>query len=308
MTENLVELHWLLEPKTFETIYLSPAFENICACGADRVDPQSYRTLIHPDDTERVLRSLSELKLTTHTEQEFRLAVPGGAVKWVLANASMVRNVEGQVAVLVNLTVDTSIRRKTEEVLRESDDCYRDLAEYSRDLIYGHNLDGTFVSFNDRASGILGYTHDDIPNTSMKSFLPTEAYGEFDRYLSRIRTSGVASGLMRVVTKTGQCRIWEYYSTLQTQGVTEPIVRTMAHDVTDQKHTEEALRTSEEKFSKLFMSSPLASAITTLDDDEVVDVNEAFEKETGFRRNEVIGKNGSEVEVWICLLYTSRCV
>ena len=248
MTENLVELHCLLKPKTFETIYLSPAFENVCGCGPHRVDLQSYRTLIHPDDADRVLRSLSELKLTTHTEQEFRLAVPGGAVKWVLANASMVRNVEGQVAVLVNLTVDTSVRKKMAEVLREDDDRYRDLAEYSRDLVYGHNLDGTLMSFNDRALNILGYTRDDIPNITMKSFLPTEAHPEFDRYLSRIRTSGVASGLMPVVTKTGQCRIWEYDSMLQTQGVTEPIVRTMAHDVTDQKHTEEALRTSEEKF------------------------------------------------------------
>ena len=299
MTENLVELHCLLKPKTFETIYLSPAFENVCGCGPHRVDPQSYRTLIHPDDADRVLRSLSELKLTTHTEQEFRLAVPGGAVKWVLANASMVRNVEGQVAVLVNLTVDTSVRKKMAEVLREDDDRYRDLAEYSRDLVYGHNLDGTLMSFNDRALNILGYTRDNIPNITMKSFLPTEAHPEFDRYLSRIRTSGVASGLMPVVTKTGQCRIWEYDSVLLTQGVTEPIVRTMAHDVTDQKRTEEALRTSEEKFSKLFMSSPLASAITTLDDDEFVDVNEAFERETGFRRNEVIGKSGSEIEAWI---------
>jgi PAS domain S-box-containing protein len=155
------------------------------------------------------------------------------------------------------------------------------------------------MSFNDRALNILGYTRDNIPNITMKSFLPTEAHPEFDRYLSRIRTSGVASGLMPVVTKTGQCRIWEYDSVLLTQGVTEPIVRTMAHDVTDQKRTEEALRTSEEKFSKLFMSSPLASAITTLDDDEFVDVNEAFERETGFRRNEVIGKSGSEIEAWI---------
>jgi PAS domain S-box-containing protein len=299
MTENLGELYWLLEPKTFETIYLSPALENVCGCGSVRVDPQSYRTFIHPDDAERVVRSLSELKLTTHTEQEFRLAVPGGAVKWVLANASMVRNVEGHVAVLLNLTVDTSVRKKTEEVLRENNGLYRDLAEHSRDLIYAHNLDGTFVSFNDRASNSLEYTRDDIPNTSMKLFIPTEAYGEFDGYLSRIRTCGVASGLMRVVTKTGQCRMWEYYSTLQTQGVTEPIVRTMAHDVTDQKHTEETLRSSEEKFSRLFMSSPLASAITTLDGDEFVDVNEAFERETGFRRDEVIGKNGSEVKVWI---------
>lgn len=310
MAENIQEIFWLLDPKTLEAIYVSPAFEKICERPLDllRLDPTSYRILIHPDDSERVLRALTELEVTSHMEEEFRIVCPSGAVKWVFANASTARNADGQVVALVGTTVDISARKKMEEVLRESEDRYRDLVEHSHDLICTHNLEGTLLLINELPAKILGYSRDEILNTPMKEFIPPEVHGEFDDYLSRIRTNGVASGLMCVVTKTGEQRIWEYHNTLRTQGVTEPIVRGVARDVTEQKRTEEALRISEEKFSKAFMNNPLDMAIITLDDGEFVDVNEVFEKQTGFSRNEVIGKSGSELGMWIDLGQKSQIV
>ncbi len=51
-----------------------------------------------------------------------------------------------------------------------------------------------------------------------------------------------------------------------------------AHDVTDRRRTERALRESEEKFSKVFNHSPLAIMVTSLINDRYLDVNEAFER------------------------------
>jgi PAS domain S-box-containing protein len=296
MFENIESICWRLNPKTLAAVYVSPAFDAICECAVDRLDVMAYRAHIHPADAERVLQAIRELKPTTHTDHEFRIVSSSGAVKWVLANVSSSTNADGQYMTIVNMIVDTSTRKKMEELLQESDD--RDPAKHGRDLICAHNLDGTLVSFNGRAAQILGYSRDEIRNTTMRRFIPPEAYDEFDSYLSRIRVRGSASGLMCVVTKTGQRRIWEYYNTLRTHGVMEPIVRGLAYDVTDQKRTEEALRISEKNFSQVFMSSPLAIAITTLDDGEFVDVNEVFERQTGFRRSEIVGKSASKLDVW----------
>ena len=297
MAENVEGICWWLNPQTLAAVYVSPAFDALCERVVDRLDVMAYRTHIHPADAERVLRALRELKLTTHVDQEFRVVSSSGAVKWVLANVSSRRNPDGQFMTIVDMIVDTSTRKKMEELLQQSDD--RDPAQHGRDLICVHNLDGTLVSFNGRAAQNLGYSHDEIRNITMRQFIPTEEYDAFDNYLSRIRVRGTASGLMCMVTKTGQRRIWEYYNTLRTHGVIEPIVRGLAYDVTDQKRTEEALRISEKNFSQAFMSSPLAIAITTLDDGEFVDVNEVFERQTGFRRSEIIGKNVSKLDVWI---------
>jgi signal transduction histidine kinase len=46
---------------------------------------------------------------------------------------------------------------------------------------------------------------------------------------------------MRVITRAGEERIWEYHNTLRTEDVPEPIVRGMARDVTDRKRAQKAL-------------------------------------------------------------------
>ena len=69
-------------------------------------------------------------------------------------------------------------------------------------------------------------------------------------------------------------------------------------DITIRKQTQEALRASEEKFSKAFNLSPDAILITRLEDGAVFDVNQAFLEKMGYRREEVIGKSAAELRNW----------
>ena len=50
----------------------------------------------------------------------------------------------------------------------------------------------------------------------------------------------------------------------------------LSRDITERKRMEEKLRTSEDKFSKAFFTSPDAIAITQLDNGMYVSVNEGF--------------------------------
>jgi len=59
--------------------------------------------------------------------------------------------------------------------------------------------------------------------------------------------------------------------------------------------TEEALRASEEKFSKAFHCSPAIAGISDLMTGEYIEVNQAFYDKLGFTPGEVIGKMASEV-------------
>lgn len=60
----------------------------------------------------------------------------------------------------------------------------------------------------------------------------------------------------------------------------------------------EAMRQSEAKLATVFRSSPDSIMILSLDDGSFADVNEAFEKTSGYRRDEVVGKTPEQVEVW----------
>ena len=72
----------------------------------------------------------------------------------------------------------------------------------------------------------------------------------------------------------------------------------MAVDITERKQMEEALKKSEEKFSRAFQESPLALTLTSAKDNRYLDVNETFEQMTGWHRDEVIGKTPYDIGVW----------
>jgi PAS domain S-box-containing protein len=67
------------------------------------------------------------------------------------------------------------------------------------------------------------------------------------------------------------------------------------------KQAEEALRKSEEKFSRFFFSSPTWLGFTKLHDGRFLEVNHAFERITGFSREETIGRTSLEIGLWATL-------
>jgi PAS domain S-box-containing protein len=69
-------------------------------------------------------------------------------------------------------------------------------------------------------------------------------------------------------------------------------------DITERTRQEEALRESEEKFAKAFRSSPFPITIATLGEGRFLEVNEAFLRDVGFRREEVLGRTAADLELW----------
>ena len=69
-------------------------------------------------------------------------------------------------------------------------------------------------------------------------------------------------------------------------------------DLIERKQAEQALRESEERFSKIFYASPVAIAITDAYSAQIIDVNDRFLSIFGFSRNEVIGRSALELGVW----------
>ncbi|HEX3011860.1 MAG TPA: PAS domain S-box protein [Syntrophomonadaceae bacterium] len=69
-------------------------------------------------------------------------------------------------------------------------------------------------------------------------------------------------------------------------------------DITKRQETEQALRLSEEKFSKAFSSSPNCIVLNTITDGCFIDVNDNFCFTMGYSRLEVIGKSSLELNLW----------
>ena len=61
--------------------------------------------------------------------------------------------------------------------------------------------------------------------------------------------------------------------------------------ITARKRAEEALRTSEERFVKIFNLSPFRMGILRIRDGVVLEVNDAWIRDTGFSRDEIINQS-----------------
>src|SRR5688572_9476283 len=76
------------------------------------------------------------------------------------------------------------------------------------------------------------------------------------------------------------------------------IMVSLVRDVTERKQMEVTLRESEERFRKIFHSSPVAICITTLEDGRLLDANSAYWNITGYKPEESIGRNAEELKMW----------
>ncbi|HCV42040.1 MAG TPA: hypothetical protein DGH68_01045, partial [Bacteroidetes bacterium] len=69
-------------------------------------------------------------------------------------------------------------------------------------------------------------------------------------------------------------------------------------DVTDRKRAEEALRASEDKFSKAFRVSPDSININRMSDGLFLEANEGFTTLTGYTKEDVLGRTSLEINIW----------
>ena len=64
------------------------------------------------------------------------------------------------------------------------------------------------------------------------------------------------------------------------------------------RHAETSRTLSEERFTKVFQTSPIAFSITTVEEGVFIDVNEAFERRYGYTRGELLGRTVFDIRIW----------
>jgi len=123
-------------------------------------------------------------------------------------------------------------------VVDPSESRYRDLVESGRGLICTHDLAGTLLSVNRAAADRLGYAPEEMVGKSLAEFLAPSVRPMFGQYLDRIAHQPADEGLMLVVTRGGEERIWTYSNVRAQDPTGEPYVLGHAQDVTDLKRSD----------------------------------------------------------------------
>lgn len=139
------------------------------------------------------------------------------------------------------VSIDITARKTAEDKLDRSEKRYRHLFEMSPGYINVHRLDGVITSINEAAAEALGYQPEEIVGSSMADFLTPESRPFFEDYLRQMSEVPFREGLMHVLTKNGERRIWQYRNRLYEETDGNDYVIGYAQDITELKQIQAEL-------------------------------------------------------------------
>ena len=255
------------------------------------------------ESRERFIRLLDEQGTVENFEAR-NLQKNGGKI-WTQTNARVVRDEKGKVLYYFGFVRDITLQKMAEQARDESEIRYRSLVEQLPAAVYidapTDNLDsGIYIS--PQIEKISGYTPSEW--TSTRAFWPSIIHpDDRDRFIlenDRTNASGAPFDLeYRIIHKNGQ-GIWiRDMATLTRDEANKALYwHGLILDISEQKRFQEVLQASEERFEKIFHSSPVGVSITSLEEGRFIDANEAYCLLVEYPLTELLGRTTIELGLW----------
>ena len=224
----------------------------------------------------------------------------------------------GLLALAFGETLRRAVRRTiaTQQSLSKSENELASILQRTPDIIYRLDAEGRIAYVND-AVRRYGYEPSKMLGTHLLDYVHPEDRDLAKHHADERRTGDRSTKALeiRLLTCQSNERAAEYAAApvfhepvflLEAEGLyedgPEPRRRLgtqgIARDITERKRAEEALKKSEEKYSKVFQAAPVGVAVASLDDARVLDVNGEFEKIFGFSHDELVDHSALDVGLW----------
>jgi len=177
--------------------------------------------------------------------------------------------------------------------LAKSEEMYRLISENTRDLICTHDLKGRYTYLSPSVRTILGYEpHELIGEDPYALFYPEDVTRIKKESHKRALEGKLDNIIEYRIKRKDNHYIWLETLTHPVQDKNEAIIglQTSSRDITDRKRTEEHIRLNEEKYRTIFESMHDVYAEVLLDG-TIAEVSPSIERFSGYKREEVIGKN-----------------
>src|SRR2546421_1048453 len=195
--------------------------------------------LIHPDYRQLVENRIRQVQLegapTSAAQLKF-VRLDGEVIDVEVRGIPFVS--KGERAVQAVIT-DITDRKRAEEALRNSEDGYRELFENANDIIYTHDLEGTFTSLNRAGERITGYSREEARRMKISDVLAPE-YLALARQMMAQKEKGRAPTVyeLEIITKDRRLVRLEVSTRLIFKNRKPVAIQGIARDLTDRKRSE----------------------------------------------------------------------
>ena len=241
-----------------------------------------FSSLVHPDDKHLFDEKQAEMQSTRQPVSfDMRLIMPGGQIKWVQNNV-VPRFIGDKLSALSGVNIDITEKKLAAEKIKQQNERLSAIINAMPDLIFVSDRNGQYLEYFKSNSAELIYPENTLIGSNVKDV--------FDENTANLHISKINECIdsQQLITyeysssNNGQTR---YYEARLTPLENDRVLR-FIRDFTDQRLKDNEVK----KLSLAVTQSPVSIVITDLDAN-IQYVNPAFETTSGYRFEEVIGKN-----------------
>jgi PAS domain S-box-containing protein len=262
---------------------------------------RTFQEFTHPDDLQVNLHFLSELvagkRPSFSMEKRYRRS--DDVWVWVDLTMSLVRNASCAPVYFIAVVQNIDDRKRAEAGLARTTNLLQMLVRESPLPIVSLDLHARVTSWNQAATRLFGWSEQEVLDRELP-YVPEDETMTAETLWQRGLRGDICGPIeVRRRRKDGRMLdllLWPVFVRSDVGDVSTAIG--LYVDQSDLKRAEEALRASEERFSKAFRSSPYPIGITDLETGACLDVNDAALTVFGFTREEVIGQTTFLLGIW----------
>ncbi|MEP6944826.1 MAG: EAL domain-containing protein [Acidobacteriota bacterium] len=260
-------------------------------------DPNIWARVIHGEDRDKVLDGTrAAMAAGEGIDFEYRVVGADGSIFWVRDRSCFIKDEDGVPVCWQGVILDVTEQKHAADALGDSEARYQQLFENANDIIYVHDLAGNYISINDAAARIFGYSKDEALAMNLATVVAPEDLGLIQRNLARKIAGDLAQTTYEAdcISKFGDRITLEVNSTLIKKNGVPVAIQGIARDITERKRAEDLSRKNEERYRDLFENAN--DLIYTHDmDGNFTSLNRAGELITGYSRDEALKMNIAEV-------------
>jgi PAS domain S-box-containing protein len=216
--------------------------------------PVTYEALIariHPEDRFRVKAAHQQaIRSKGPYEQEYRVVLPDGSVRWILARGEVVDDDQGQPTALAGITLDITRRKQAEIALVETEEFMRRLLSSSDDCIKVLDLDGHLRFMSEGGQRVMEVSEFcQIEGCHWPSFWTGPAAQEVQAAVEAAKAGGTGRFQGFCPTVAGTPRWWDVLVTAikGPDGRPERLL-SISRDITEQKQAEDRMTETAERY------------------------------------------------------------
>jgi diguanylate cyclase (GGDEF)-like protein/PAS domain S-box-containing protein/putative nucleotidyltransferase with HDIG domain len=246
-------------------------------------------------DQETALSNLSRILMERHPQVrvEYGIVLPDGRDMDVEVSTAMIHDIAGNVVGFVNVIRDVSERKQWEDVLRHSEEKYRNLVEREKDVIVSVDALG-FVKTVNSAVNSWGYTVDEaLKMNFMELIAPEWREVTATELQTRLLEFGEYIGETMVVRKDGEERPIEYTAVVIQEEGEYAGAQAIVRDISERKKAEEALE-AKERYFRAITDLSSGAALVVNQEGVIVDVTGGLERISGHTREGTVGRSAVE--------------